>query len=172
MSTLPNEAYAVDAPVALLFHTVASGRRATDMRRLDQMTPSATAVMAVTLLLLCGCATKREHSSQGPAVVSERALPLAPGETVRLVPTSIADPPDGLEARIDPEGDVCLLLGVKVHVAGLTPTEAAAAIQKAYQPRYFKYWDFALVRVQPGAPPSGGPATPAGDSGVTEGRHR
>jgi hypothetical protein len=68
---------------------------------------------------------------------------------IRLVPTSIADPPDGIVVSIDPAGDVSPLLGVKVHVAGLTPMEATAAIQKAYQPQYFTHWDFAVTRVQP-----------------------
>jgi protein involved in polysaccharide export with SLBB domain len=79
-----------------------------------------------------------------------------PGEMIHLVPTSIADPPDGMMVPIDPAGDVSPLLGIKVHVAGLTPTEAAAAIQKAYQPKYFTHWDFTVTRVQQPAPANAG----------------
>jgi polysaccharide export outer membrane protein len=78
---------------------------------------------------------------------TQKPLLLAPGDMLRLVSTSINDPLDHSEALIDPEGDVSLALHVKVHVAGLTLPEAAAVIQKAYQPSYFREWKFTVIRV-------------------------
>ena len=114
----------------------------------DQMTSASTAIVALAVLILAGCASQSPRSDGTLASGSKPALPLTPGEMIRLVPTSIADPPDGMVVLIDSAGDVSPLLGVRVHIAGLTPAEAAAAIQKAYQPRYFTHWDFTVTRVR------------------------
>ena len=110
-------------------------------------------IMAGALVFSPGCASKRTHTEQQTHAVTGQALPLSPGETIRLVPTTIINPTDSLEFPIDPEGDVHLFLGKKVHVAGLTPDEATVVIRNEYQPWCFKDWHFTVARVQQVAPP-------------------
>ena len=111
------------------------------------MSRLATLIMTAALVLLSGCASKGLHTQQTTPPTTQQPLLLAPGVMLRLVSTSINDPLDHSEALIDPEGNVSLALHVKVHVAGLTLPEAAAVIQKAYQPSYFKDWNYTVVRV-------------------------
>lgn len=71
---------------------------------LDQMTSGVTAFFALGVLLLGGCVAQCPRNHGMHAYASEQALPLIPGETIRLVPTSIADPPDGIVAPMIPPG--------------------------------------------------------------------
>jgi hypothetical protein len=105
--------------------------------------------MAGVLALFSGCAAKQARLGHSIPTPKEQEKRLVPGETVYLVSTAIDGNSAGFpSAIIDSAGEACFLLGVKVHVGGLTPAEATAAVQKAYQPRYFIHWDFIVSRVQ------------------------
>ena len=134
------------------------------------MTRTAIFPVAVALVLSPGCASKRVRAEARSPVRAGQAATLAPGETIRLVSPSSKT---SAQATIDSKGEVCFSLGIRVHVAGLTPAEANTALRKAYQvPDYIRPWDYVVVRVQPGASPNGGPAPPASSSEPMEGRHR
>lgn len=85
------------------------------------------AVMRISLILVawcllaCGCATKSPQT------------PLKSGE--RIVVTFVGSYVPEFYAAIDPSGDIAPPLVGKVHIAGLTLSEAAAEIGKAYQTR-------------------------------------
>jgi hypothetical protein len=115
---------------------------------------------------------KRAQTDMVPPLAADQTLPLAPGETIRLMSTS--NPANDCDIPIDPEGNILFLLDKKVHVAGCTPSEAVAVIRSTYVPRYFKYWciDFTISRVQSNASPNGIPAAPIGNPEATESRHR
>ena len=110
------------------------------------MTRHAIIILAGALVLFPGCTATRTQSQQRAPVAAEQAK-LLPGETIRLESKATIDA-GSREASIDAAGDVCFLLGVKVHVGGLTPAEATVAVQKTYQPKYFRNWDFEVIRVQ------------------------
>ncbi len=122
--------------------------------------------LAGVMSLVIGCATKPASLGHADLTPQELENPLMPDETIYLVSAAIDGNSAGFpSATIDSAGDACFL-GVKVHVAGLTPAEATAAIQRAFQPKYFRSWDFVVTRVQPTASPNGGPAKRSGNSGA------
>ncbi len=104
----------------------------------------AITILAGALVLFSGCTATK---SQQRAPVATEQKKLLPGETIRLESKATIDA-GSPEATIDAAGDVCFLLGVKTHVGGLTPAEATVAVQKTYQPKYFRNWDFEIIRVQ------------------------
>ncbi len=83
-------------------------------------------------------------------VLPDQSVSFLVGEIVHLYPTSIADPPYGVDAVIGDDGSVKLPLGIIVRVAGYTPDQACKAIEKAYVPRHVSRWEMAVMRVQVG----------------------
>jgi protein involved in polysaccharide export with SLBB domain len=113
------------------------------------MTRPVASVTCLILTMFLGCAARRAPTAVGAPIVAAEALPLAPGETIRLVPTYTTNPGSGFEATVDSEGYIHLMLAQRVHVAGLTPSEAAAAIKRLYVPDANPRYDVTVVRVQP-----------------------
>ena len=109
------------------------------------MTRHAIIMLAGALVFFPGCTATQ--SQQRAPVAAEQAK-LWSGETIRLESKATIDA-GSPEATIDAAGDACFLLGVKVHVGGLTPAEATVAVWKTYQPTYFRNWDLEVIRVQP-----------------------
>ncbi len=126
-------------------------------------------ILAAVMSLLTGCATRLAPLGRGDLTPQEQQNPLMPGETIYLLSAAIDGNSAGFpSATIDSAGDANFL-GVEIHVAGLTPAEATTAIQRAFQPKYFRSWDFVVTRVQPTASPNGGPAKRPGNSGARGG---
>ena len=136
------------------------------MRRLK------TFLLVGGLALLAGCAGSSVRPQQSRASTTAEAIPLALGDKIRVANADVNDSSGGFDTVLDSEGYAHFLLGTKVHVAGLTPSQAALAIEQAYQPKLGRVWSCTVVRVQPSASPNSGPTTSVGDSGASEGRHR
>ena len=114
------------------------------------MTLKLILILAGMLTLFGGCASEQMHLGREILAADQPEKPLSAGETIYPVSTGLCRglAPDP-QATIDSAADVCFSLGLAVHVAGLTPSEATAALQRAYQPRDYKNWDFVISRVQP-----------------------
>jgi hypothetical protein len=105
-------------------------------------------ILVGTLVLLSGCSAKRVQTKHGDPAAMGQEIPLSVGEVIRLESRSTIDA-GAFEAVIDQAGDISFLLGIKVRVVGLTPTAATIEVRKTFQPRYFRHWDYEVVRVQP-----------------------
>ena len=89
------------------------------------------------------------HPQQPPPSTTANAILLAPGDRIRVANVDGSDASRGFETVIDSEGYAHFVLGTKVHVAGLTPSQAALAIEREFQPRMGRVWGCTVERVQP-----------------------
>ena len=85
------------------------------------------------LVFACGCVSSRKQ-----AEVDNK--PLAPGDCITIVFDSTFGQTSRLPPTpqaIDSEGNIFLSLLGKIHLAGLTPAQAAERIKSAYVPKYY-----------------------------------
>src|SRR3569833_47145 len=89
----------------------------------------------LALLLTCGCV-----SPQKPSLREADNIPLAPGDCIAiLIEPLSADGVDELTKffQLDSTGDVSLMYVGKIHLADLTPKQAARRVHEAYVPKYY-----------------------------------
>ena len=92
--------------------------------------------LLLAVVLICGCAAPHK-----PPETEVDNRPLAPGDCVVIfVDPLSAEGNDNVKRffLLDPSGDVSLLYVGKIHLAGLTPYQAAKRIHEAYVPEFYK----------------------------------
>jgi hypothetical protein len=97
-------------------------------------------IIMLAIGVICGCSTQQAHRGDDSGITTKwPSAPLACGEKIRVEvtftePTGIQPPQPMLDASagIDAKGDL-KVLGGSVHVAGLTPAQAAEKIKDYYE---------------------------------------
>jgi protein involved in polysaccharide export with SLBB domain len=98
-------------------------------------------LFALALLLMCGCV-----STQKPEPMKVDKEPLAPGDCIVVV-FDLERPLRQLFI-IDASGNVSLFYIGEIHLAGLTPKQAAQRIYDAYVPKENLFFQVSVRRCQ------------------------
>jgi hypothetical protein len=88
-------------------------------------------ILIMSIAFACGCATRTKDELPVFASIIPANAPLVAGESIKI---ALQTPRRHLDLTgvVDADGMIPFLLGVKVHVGGLTPTEAAKKIEQAF----------------------------------------
>jgi len=98
-------------------------------------------LFALVFLLICGCVSTQKLE---PMKIDTK--PLAPGDCIVVV--FELEEPLRRQFVIDSSGDVSLFYVGEIHLAGLTPYQAAQRIYGAYVPKYYLGLNVSVTRCQ------------------------